>query len=451
MVFTDKIRKLLNTKDKRDANLRNNILFSAFLKVVALATSLLIVPVTLHYLTNEVYGIWMTMSSILYWFAFFDIGLGNGMRNYLTEAISSSDYKSARSIISTTFIMLFAIALLMGIIAAAALYVVDLNALFNTKIISSSDLRNVMLIACSFTLALFVVKNIGLIFVAMQKYAINDLLAVLGGVISLLIIYILTKTTEGNLFYVVTAFTATPVIVFILASIPVFFKYPRLRPSFRAIDYMFARKVVSKGLGFFLIQITSCVVIFGSANIFIAQFCGPESVTTYNITYKYFNILAIAYTVVLAPMWNAYTDAYVKGDMAWIKSNFNKAVKIWSLSVAGGFVMLLLSSFCYHLWVGNAVEVPLIVSACVLAYICCFNFNNCVTYLLNGLNKIRVQIYTSIIFTALFIVVVYFAGRRWGMVGVISCMAVSYALMAAIHYYQCRLLINQKAKGVWNK
>ena len=86
MLF-ERIKNLFTSKDERNVSLRKNILFSAVLKVIGLATSLMIVPVTLNYLNNEVYGIWLTMSSVLYWFAYFDIGLGNGMRNYLTEAI----------------------------------------------------------------------------------------------------------------------------------------------------------------------------------------------------------------------------------------------------------------------------------------------------------------------------------------------------------------------------
>lgn len=72
----------------RNKILKTNILISAVLKVVGLCTSLLIVPITIDYLDSEVYGVWMTMTSVLFWIGGFDIGLGNGMRNYLTEAIS---------------------------------------------------------------------------------------------------------------------------------------------------------------------------------------------------------------------------------------------------------------------------------------------------------------------------------------------------------------------------
>ncbi len=450
MLF-ERIKNLFTSKDERNVSLRKNILFSAVLKVIGLATSLMIVPVTLNYLNNEVYGIWLTMSSVLYWFAYFDIGLGNGMRNYLTEAISTKNYVEAKSIVSTTFFLLSVVAIVLGVVVAVALYAVDLDKLFNTTLVSGQYLRDTMFVASVFTLMMFVVKNVGMIFVAMQKYAMNDLLLVSGNVLALFVIYALTRFTEGNLFYVVLAFTMVPVLVYLLASVPVFIKYANIRPSLKAIDYGLAKQVIGKGLGFFLIQITSCIVIFGSSNLFIARFCGPSDVTVYNIAYKYFNLLAIAYTIVISPLWNAYTDAYVKGDLAWVGRTFNKTFKIWSFTVACGLLMLIVSGLFYRIWVGTAVNVPVSVSVCVLFFICMYNLNNCVTYLLNGLNKIRVQIYTSVGFTALFLVVMAVFGKSFDIETISACMAVSYLCMSLIHFYQCKLLISRKANGVWNK
>lgn len=150
-------------------------------------------------------------------------------------------------------------------------------------------------------------------------------------------------------------------------------------------------------------------------------------------------------------MWNAYTDAYVKGDMQWVDRTFKRALKFWGLSVVAGLVMLLGSQLFYTLWVGDKVHIPVSVSVCTLIYVCMFNLNNCATYLINGFNKIRVQIITSLLFTALYVLAVRFFGSRQGIEGIVLTMAASYAMMAIIHIYQCRLLIGQKAKGIWNK
>lgn len=247
-----RISKLPDGSDKRNNMLRNNILFSALLKAIGISCSLLIVPVTLNYLNDEVYGIWLTISSILYWFAFFDIGIGNGLRNYLTQAISNNDYSLARSYLSTALIMLSGIVIIIALLAAIPVSLADMNTVFNTMVMPGNDLRNVLIVAIAFTLALFVVKNIGYLFVAMQRYAVNDLLVVSGSVLALLIIYVLTKTTTGNLMYVVMAFTITPVAVFIIAAIPIFIKYPALRPNIKSIDKGLGRRIVGKGMGFFL-------------------------------------------------------------------------------------------------------------------------------------------------------------------------------------------------------
>ena len=437
--------------NSRNKMLFLNILFSGFLKIVGLLTSLVIVPITINYLNNEVYGIWMTITSILYWITTFDIGLGNGMRNYLAEALATNDTKLGKKYISTTMLLLSLIALSMAIVLLYPLITINFNSFFNTNAIAGNELRMAVVIAVGFTLMNFVLKNIGMIFVAMQKYAINDLLSISGNVIALIIIYILTKVTTGNLVLVVLAYTMTSCVAFLLAAIPLFWKHPELKPSLRFFDKSLGKKIVGKGFGFFVIQISSCLVIFGAANFFITQSCGPAAVTTYNIAYKFFNLLVIAYTIILAPMWNAYTDAYVKGDMQWIKATFNKALKFWVLSICGGLGMLLICNLFYKLWIGNMVNVPLSVSASTLIYVCFFNLNNCATYLINGLNKIFVQIIISLAVTTLYIITVLAFGRKLGVEGIVLSMAASYAVMSVVHLYQCRKLINGKADGIWNK
>lgn len=437
--------------DKRSANVVRNSFISGILKISTLACSLLMVPITIDYLNQENYGIWMAMTSILYWFVFLDVGLGNGLRNYLAEALSRNDLVSARSYISTAFVMLSTIAIVLAFVFIPLIYVFDLNELFHTISIENSVLAEVLVIAVAFSLMQFVAKNVGMIYIAMQKYAVSDFITFLGTVSSLGVVYVMTKTMEPNLAYVVAAFSGMPVLMFILASIHLVVKYPELRPSMKCINSPVAKQIVGKGLGFFLIQITSCLVIFGSANIFISHYCGPENVTIYNVSFKLFNVLIIVYTILISPLWNAYTDAAVKKDYSWIGRSFKKSLSLWALSVLGGMVMLALSGFFFKVWLGNSVEIPFVVSACVCAYVCMFNFNNCVTYLLNGLNKIRVQIITSLIATALYVVCVYIIKGSYGIIGISISMIIAYFLMAVVHLYQCYMLINQKAKGVWNK
>src|SRR5664280_113011 len=95
------IKNFFNQGNERSVNAKRNILFIAILKGCGIAISLFLVPVTIHYVNPTRYGIWLTLSSIVGWFSFFDIGLGNGLRNKFAEAIASENHDLARTYVST--------------------------------------------------------------------------------------------------------------------------------------------------------------------------------------------------------------------------------------------------------------------------------------------------------------------------------------------------------------
>ena len=100
------IRNFFTQGNERSINAKKNILIIAVLKGFSIAISLFLVPVTIHYVNPTRYGIWLTLSSIVGWFSFFDIGLGNGLRNKFAEAVASGKPELARTYVSTTYAIL---------------------------------------------------------------------------------------------------------------------------------------------------------------------------------------------------------------------------------------------------------------------------------------------------------------------------------------------------------
>lgn len=90
------ILSTLSSGDERTIKVKKNILASVLIKGVDFLVYLLLVPVTLGYLNQYEYGIWLTLSSILMWINSFDIGLGNGLRNKLSEALAQMIRNYAR-------------------------------------------------------------------------------------------------------------------------------------------------------------------------------------------------------------------------------------------------------------------------------------------------------------------------------------------------------------------
>ena len=88
------------------------------LRLISIASSLIVVPMTIHYVNAEQYGIWLTLSSIIVWLSYFDFGFAHGFRNRFAEAVAKDDMVLARRYVSTTYVVLAL--LFMGIMLVAS-------------------------------------------------------------------------------------------------------------------------------------------------------------------------------------------------------------------------------------------------------------------------------------------------------------------------------------------
>src|SRR6476646_9497261 len=99
-------KSLINRGHDRSVNIKKNIIGLFVIRGCSIAISFILVPLTIRYVNPTQYGIWLTLSSIVAWFSFFDIGFGNGLRNKFAEAIAKGDTELAKIYISTTYAIL---------------------------------------------------------------------------------------------------------------------------------------------------------------------------------------------------------------------------------------------------------------------------------------------------------------------------------------------------------
>src|SRR6201985_1313442 len=105
------IKNFINRGHDRSVQAKKNIISTFLIKGVSIAISLIMVPLLINYINASRYGIWLTLSSIIIWFSFFDIGLTHGLRNKFAEARAKDDHNSAQIYVSTTLavlVMIFA-------------------------------------------------------------------------------------------------------------------------------------------------------------------------------------------------------------------------------------------------------------------------------------------------------------------------------------------------------
>ena len=453
MKIPQKIRKFWSAGHSRSILIKRNIFGSFLVKGVSIIVNLALVPLTLDYLDETRYGIWLTLSSMIAWIGFFDIGLGNGLRNRLAEAWARGDEQMAKVYVSTTYFTMGAIFLgLYGIYWLAQPFL-NWTKILNAPMVDEHELALLATIVFTFFVVRFVVQLIGKILLAAQMAALNNALMPLSNLLALGVIFVLTKTTQGTLVYVGMALAGMPVIFMTIVSIVLFrTRFKAYAPSWKSVDLKYFKDIGNLGVQFFFIQI-SALLIMTTGNIVLTQVLGPESVTPFNIAYKYFNIMIMLNSIIIMPFWSAFTDAYARGDLAWIRRMNRKLNFFWIAQMAGIVIMLLVANKFYHFWVGDRVQVPFALSASLAVYAAILTFNTKYVSFINGSGKIWLQFVVSI-FTGLANIPlsVYLAKYTpLGVAGVPASMCITLVPALFLWPLQYRKLINGTARGVWNK
>lgn len=385
------------------------------------------------------------------WINSFDIGLGNGLRNKLAIAMANDDKKLAQIYVSTTFFMLITIMGMLMLIGSICSPFIDWYNILNTTAENVAHLSEIVFVSFAIFCFNFIFKFVGNVYLALQLPAINNLMVTLGHLLSLIIIFILTKTTQGSLFWVAVVYSTSPLIVYLISYPITFYKiYPFLAPSYRLFKTQYLKDLFNIGVQFFLLQLAG-LILFALSNLLISHMFGPESVTPYNIAYRYFSIILMLMNIVISPMWSATTDAYERGDIDWIKRNMKSIHKVLYIAFLSLVFMVIISKWVYLLWVGKSVHIPILLSTLMAIYVMVLIFSLSYSNFINGLGKLTLQTINTVSVAILFIPICYVLGNLYGLYGIIIGMIFLNLSGAVLNYIQFNKLINKKADGIWNK
>ena len=442
-----------STNDNRSSIVVKNIAFSLIIKGGSILSNFLLVPLTLGILNSTNYGIWITLSSIIGWFSFFDIGLSNGLRKFYTEAKVNENVQLAREYVSTTFLLL----LIVLFIADAVFYIfspfIDWTVILNcdkNMRAELSILAAIVFYAFSFK---FIANIISQLLIADLKTAGNDFLNFLGNFLTLVFIAILKFAHKGDLISLGITYAIIPVIVFLVATVYLFqTRYKDVTPAFSHVATKHVKKLFTLGFKYFFLQITA-VILLSSQNLIIAQMFGPAEVTPYNIAYRYFSLIFIIYSIIISPLLPAYTQAYFTKDLEWIKRITRKFVRIGYLFFFLIAIMIILSNQFYFFWVGKAVSISFLLTLLIGLLNMMHIWNSLYLPLINGIGKIQIQIIGSIC-TIILLIPLSVILCRYTSIGISGVVLAQFILIIPglwINKTQFHHLANGTAHGIWNR
>lgn len=424
---------------KRSTNYLNQVKSSFPYKLGAIVATFITVPITIKYLGIELYGIWATMLTFITWVMLFDLGIGHGLKNKLSESLAKKDKVLASGYISTAYVVVGVISLILFLCFYSVSYFISWQVVFNSKIVEASTFNKVMILLFAFIFLNFWLSLITQVYHGLQRSSTVVLGQLLSNGLILLSTYFLYFFTERSIINVVFVYGVCLILSNSLLSLIVFKKKSILRPSISRFDYKKLKPLLGLGIKFFVIQL-SVLLVFMTDKILIAQLIGPSEVTSYDVLFKLFSMLTILHTLILNPLWPAYSNAHAKGDFYWIRSQISKQIVIALLIFILAIFFSIFGPFFISVWIDSPLDIKRSLYYLFALYIIVSVWNNVFAYFVNAVGLLKIQLCTAILAAFLNIPLsIYFVKiHAMGLNGVLLATIFSlsiYAIAGPIHVY----------------
>jgi O-antigen/teichoic acid export membrane protein len=330
---------------------------TAFLsKALTIVISLVSVPLTVHYLGEERYGVWLTISSLLTWMAMTDFGLaGNALVNVLSEADGKDNRHLAREYAASAFWALCVIGMVLGALFLVAFPWIPWRDVFRVSpAMPSQELHA----ACALTLGLFVLglplSILNSIYSAYQDGFVMNLWGIASNVLALAGLVIVTQF-RGGLPYLVIALSGTRSAVLFANAYYVFFRrYRWLIPAFSAVRWPRITRLLKLGGKYMVTQLTS-LGIYQSQPMIITQLMGPAQVVVFVVAQKIITLPNDLVYMGTAPFVSAYGEAKARDDWNWIKGAYkNSTIASLGFGVPVMAVIAIFAKPLIRVWAGPA-------------------------------------------------------------------------------------------------
>ena len=448
----NKIKSYFSGRSQRSQIVVKNAAGSFAIKIGAMAIDFAKVPLLLSFLDPSYYGVYLTIASIVYWTHQFDFGLGTGLRYKLTEAISLRDEVRGKQLVSTAYLSMSAIMLLVLLVCTPVALGLDWTGILNCDFIGLSELVLCVCMVLAVFVVQFVLELISIVLQADQKAAISSVFKPFANLLTLAAIMVLRNYTHNSLLLACLAMTVPIVMVLFITNVILFKRhYSAIAPSFKDFRKDCIKDIYSLGLKYFASQFSS-LVVFSTASFLISHYVNPTEAAVYNTAWTYFGVLVMFNTMVLQPLVAAVTDAHVKGESVWIKNIFKKiTLYSWFLTF-GSLFLLAMSQFVFHIWLRDRLIIPWDLSIAMTIFFIVNIWNSPYTNFLKGMGKMNVLVVASFCKIILFLPIAIVFLKTWGTVGMILAILLINSLpnliISRVQFY---LITNNKAKGIWNK
>lgn len=315
------------------------------------------VPIALHYLGAEGYGLWIVLMTAFGIFNTIDFGLGAGIQLRMAEAFAQHDGPRLRQTFNTGAVALALLAVGWAVIGLPLAWLGNWADWFH---LSDPTLRG----ESSLAVAIIVVaaaaglpgNAVAKMAAAVQLNWWHSLWNMVGNAATLAAVWLAARMDWGFL-----QFVAVGALLPTVQNLGVWWLLGRQLgwkgPSPGLLSREETRRILKTSAWLSLPQ-TAFAALGWLPSLTISIGAGAQAVTAFNLLQRLTSPVVHGQLVLLAPIWPVFAEAHVRGDVAWLRQARDKAL----LATCGGVAVVAL--ICWQvplllsLWLGPNVEAP---------------------------------------------------------------------------------------------
>ena len=369
---------------KLGSGLQNNSVANVLLKAFTMLLSFLFIRISLSYLGNALYGIWMLIYSIATWTDQMDFGIGHGLRNELSSAIARKDSETQRSLCVFSLKRILILAFWIFVVV-----IVLYEALIKLSLFPESHRMGAYIFSSFYCarMALTIGNSICYANQVSTMVFLARFSSVFFQVFNVILLRAVVHETDINIFAIAVGIG----LLFPNAALTIY-AWKRFVPSVQTVSNENKnKKVLKTGFGFFTIQICG-IILFSTDNLIVNRLFGEEAVTSYSVINQVYSGADTVFLAILIPLWSAVTLHAVKNEYEWIDNRINELKRAIALYA----FMIILLSFAWNQIARIALQYDHRYgkyTIIIFAIYCIYGaYLSMYIHVMNGLGLIKVQI-----------------------------------------------------------
>lgn len=383
-------------------------------RCLQIVVTLLVMPTLINAIGQTSFGVWAAAAAVTWMGGMLDLGTGAAVVTDIARSMAANDREHSKRLVTTALWLAAVIAIFE--IAGAMLLIPRL---------APSEAAGAYLVAVA-CMALNVPFGLsGALWTGAQKVYVAWGWEALQTIITGATMWALVSRTTDVRWYV--AASAGGVVVGNCASLAHFLiSHPELRPWLTPPSLSDARRLLARGAPYLLLALGAFLASYSDSIVALTTLGGDGAAVVALGQKAGMTALGLLF-VLTQPLWPAFTNAAMRGEIDWIKTKIRSAAFIViSAAVAGSALIILFGGPVIDIWLSGKVTLGHDVLWAIAIWIVIPTLGRIPDVLLNALGIVWFQVYVAIVFGLLAFGMKFVFASAFGAPGILAATGIAY-------------------------